>query len=269
MWNTLLKGNTAGSLFAPGCVSFAIPSCKRSPIQFCMNRLYRGSLINRFIMIVYFVNLFQAILCCKFFKFRRENLQWYHRIHSMPVSHNRGMRRASRYHEDVIFLLPASQKAFLIYRRFYEEIEGTLWFDALKAAFFQAIVKCLRFFIVSARSVFASTHFATTFWIRDGAFTQPSVRFAMGRFDILEISSSLPSASSGITRYPDTFSRKGKRFAVRISHNCIVIIFRQVSELPRHRKPVHGMAHRRSGRSRFRTLLFCFQNCGKFPDCFF
>jgi len=143
-------------------------------------------------MIVY---LFQAILCCKFLKFRK-------RIHNCLIgytickSHITGAcEGTSRYHKDVIFLTCFTEGFFVFNRRFYKEIEGTLWFDALKSAFFQAIIKCLTIFIISCKISLG----IYTFWIRDGAFTQPSVRFAMVA---AEISSSLPSASSGITRYP-------------------------------------------------------------------
>ena len=61
------------------------------------------------------------------------------------------MAERSRYHEDVIFLAGLAEGFFISYRRFYEEIERTLWFDALKAAFFQAIIKCLTVFIVSCK----------------------------------------------------------------------------------------------------------------------
>ena len=151
----------SGVYSLPTTFHLLIPSCKRSPIQDCMNRLYRGS----FIQLLCNDRLFQSILCCKFFKFRK-------RIHNCLIgytickSHITGAcEGASRYHKDVIFLTGFTEGFFVFNRRFYKEIEGTLWFDALKSAF----------------------------------FTQPSVRFAMVA---AEISSSLPSASSGITRYP-------------------------------------------------------------------
>ena len=137
----------SGVYSLPTTFHLLIPSCKRSPIQGCMNRLYRGS----FIQLLCNDRLFQAILCCKFFKFRK-------RIHNCLIgytickSHITGAcEGASRYHKDVIFLTGFTEGFFVFNRRFYKEIEGTLWFDALKSAVFQAIIKCLPIFIISCK----------------------------------------------------------------------------------------------------------------------
>ncbi len=227
-----------------------------------MNRLYRGS----FIQLLCNDRLFQAILCCKFFKFRK-------RIHNCLIgytickSHITGAcEGASRYHKDVIFLTGFTEGFFVFNRRFYKEIEGTLWFDALKSAVFQAIIKCLPIFIISCK---ISLGVYTFLQLPSGSGTVHLHSQVYGLQWLLQRSAlrfRLPHQDHQIS---DTFTRKGKRFAVGIAHNSIVIIFRQVWDLHAIISQLTVWLIGDQVDHGSELFLFCFQDCGKFLDRFF